>query len=40
LKEGDEIVTGSYSVLRTIRNNAPVKVDNKAPQKATEEATK
>jgi HlyD family secretion protein len=40
LKEGDEIVTGSYSVLRTIRNNAPVKVDNKAPQKAAEEGTK
>ena len=29
LKEGDEIVTGSYQVIRTIRNEAKVKVDNK-----------
>jgi HlyD family secretion protein len=35
LKEGDEIVTGSYQVIRTLRNEAQVKVDNKAPaQKA------
>lgn len=34
LKEGDEIVTGSYQVIRTIRNEAQVKVDNKAPVKA------
>ena len=33
LKEGDEIVTGSYQVIRTIRNEAQVKVDNKAPVK-------
>ncbi|HXF27467.1 MAG TPA: efflux RND transporter periplasmic adaptor subunit [Bryobacteraceae bacterium] len=33
LKEGDEIVTGSYSVIRTLRNEAKVKVDNKAPVK-------
>ncbi len=38
LKESDEIVTGSYRVLRTIRNSATVKVDNKAPKK--EEETK
>jgi len=31
LKEGDEIVTGSYQVIRTIRNEAQVKVDNKNP---------
>ena len=31
LKEGDQIVTGSYKVIRTIRNEAQVKVDNKAP---------
>ncbi len=31
LKEGDEIVTGSYQTIRTIRNDAKVKVDNKAP---------
>jgi len=33
LKEGDEIVTGSYQVIRTIRNAAQVKVDNTAPVK-------
>ena len=37
LKEGDEIVTVSYKVLRTIRNNANVEIDNKAPQKTEEE---
>ena len=31
LKEGDQIVTGTYQVIRTIRNEAQVKVDNKAP---------
>jgi HlyD family secretion protein len=29
LKEGDEIITGSYQVIRTIQNEAKVKVDNK-----------
>ena len=33
LKEGDEIVTGSYQVIRTIKPDASVKVDNKAPTK-------
>src|SRR6516225_1480679 len=28
LQEGDEIVTGSYKTLRTLRNGASVKVDN------------
>jgi HlyD family secretion protein len=28
LKENDEIITGSYKVLRTLRNGAGVKVDN------------
>jgi len=28
LQEGDEIITGSYKVLRTLRNGAGVKVDN------------
>jgi HlyD family secretion protein len=32
LQEGDEIVTGSYKVLRTLRNGASVKVDNSAPK--------
>ncbi|HZS54007.1 MAG TPA: efflux RND transporter periplasmic adaptor subunit [Bryobacteraceae bacterium] len=31
LKEGDQIVTGSYEVIRTLRNDAKVKIDNKAP---------
>jgi len=31
LKEGDQVVTGSYEVIRTLRNNAKVKVNNKAP---------
>jgi HlyD family secretion protein len=31
LKAGDQIITGSYQVIRTIRNDAKVKVDNKAP---------
>ncbi|HUQ92107.1 MAG TPA: efflux RND transporter periplasmic adaptor subunit [Bryobacteraceae bacterium] len=28
LKDGDEIITGSYKVIRTIRNEAKVKVEN------------
>jgi HlyD family secretion protein len=31
LEEGDEIVTGTYQVIRTVKNAAQVKVDNKAP---------
>jgi HlyD family secretion protein len=34
LAEGDEIITGSYQVIRTIRHDAQVKVDNKTPVKA------
>jgi HlyD family secretion protein len=37
LQAGDEIVTGSYKVLRTLRNGATVKVDNSAPKKEDEE---
>jgi HlyD family secretion protein len=35
LREGEEIVTGSYKVIRTIRNDTKVKIDNavKAPVK-------
>jgi HlyD family secretion protein len=33
LKDGDEIVTGSYRVLRTIKPGAGVKVDNSEPKK-------
>lgn len=31
LNDGDQIITGSYKVIRTIRNAAPVKVDNRIP---------
>jgi HlyD family secretion protein len=34
LKAGDEIITGSYKVIRTLRNHSKIKVDNKAPVKA------
>jgi HlyD family secretion protein len=37
VKEGDEIVTGSYKILRTLRPGSSVKVDNSAPK--TEEET-
>ena len=36
LKEGDEIVTGSYKVLRTLRNGVSVKVDNATTPKKEE----
>ncbi len=31
LGESDEIITGTYQVIRTIRNDAQVKIDNTAP---------
>jgi HlyD family secretion protein len=31
LKENDQIITGTYQVIRTIRNLADVKIDNKPP---------
>jgi HlyD family secretion protein len=31
LNEGEEIITGSYKVIRTLRNEAKIKVDNKSP---------
>ena len=31
LAEGDEIVTGSFQIIRTVRNGAAIKVDNKPP---------
>lgn len=33
LNEGDQIITGSYKVIRTLRNEAKIKIDNKAPVK-------
>jgi HlyD family secretion protein len=35
LKEGDEIVTGTYQVIRTLRNETAIKVDNTPPVKTT-----
>lgn len=34
LTEGEEIITGSYKIIRTLRNDAKVKVDNKTTTKA------
>ncbi len=39
LKDGDEIVTGSYRVLRTMRPGAGVKVDNTVPKKEEAEGS-
>jgi len=39
LQDGDEIVTGSYKVLRTLRPGSSVKVDNAAPKKEEEESS-
>ena len=36
LNEGDQIITGTYQVIRTIANEAQVKVDNKPPVAETE----
>jgi len=34
LKEGEQIITGSYKVIRTLKNETKVKIDNNAPAKA------
>ena len=34
LNPGDEIVTGTYQVIRTLRNDTRVKIDNKKPDAA------
>ena len=34
LEDGEQIITGSYKVIRTLRNDAKIKVDNKAPVKS------
>jgi HlyD family secretion protein len=39
LKEGDEVITGSYKVLRTLRPGSSVKIDNSVPKKADEESS-
>ena len=35
LKESDQIITGTYQVIRTIANEAQVKIDNKTPAAQT-----
>lgn len=39
LKEGDEVITGSYKILRTLRPGSSVKIDNSAPKKEDEESS-
>ena len=36
LREGDEVITGSYKVLRTLKPGTSVKIDNAAPKKEDE----
>ena len=36
LKDGDEVITGSYKVLRTLKPGTTVKIDNSAPKKEEE----
>jgi HlyD family secretion protein len=36
LQEGDEVITGSYKVLRTLKPGTSVKIDNTAPKKEDE----
>ena len=39
LQPGDEIITGSYKVLRTLKPGASVKIDNSVPKKTDEEGS-
>jgi len=36
LRDGDEVITGSYKVLRTLRSGSSVKIDNSIPKKDEE----
>ena len=36
VKEGDEVITGSSKVLRTLRPGSSVKIDNTVPKKEEE----
>jgi HlyD family secretion protein len=36
LNDGDEVITGTYKVLRTLRSGSSVKVDNSVPKKEDE----
>jgi hypothetical protein len=39
VKSGDEIVTGSYKALRTLKPGATIKVNNNAPAGGGESAS-
>ncbi|MGO9088888.1 MAG: efflux RND transporter periplasmic adaptor subunit [Candidatus Sulfotelmatobacter sp.] len=39
LKEGDEVITGSYKALRSLRPGSSVKIDNSVPKKEEEESS-
>ena len=36
LQQGDEVITGSYKVLRTLKPGTSVKIDNSVPKKEEE----
>jgi HlyD family secretion protein len=36
VQEGDEVITGSYKILRTLRSGSGVKIDNSVPKKEDE----
>jgi len=36
LQEGDDVITGSYKILRTLRSGSSVKIDNSVPKKEEE----
>ena len=36
LQDGDEVITGSYKVLRTLKPGTSVKIDNSTPKKEEE----
>jgi HlyD family secretion protein len=38
LKEGDEVITGTYKVIRSLRPGSSVKIDNSVPKKVEEES--
>jgi HlyD family secretion protein len=36
LNQDDEVITGSYKILRTLRSGSSVKIDNSIPKKEDE----
>ena len=39
LQQGDQIVTGTYQVIRTLRNQAQVKIDNRNPEQEQQKSS-